>query len=97
AASLLRAITCRGAGPSGPAPKVTIVRSGRRAEAGPEHVLDRELVEPHVPVPLLGRGVRVELLERGPVGEQVLVGLALPERGYAELVDPAGRERLGHL
>src|SRR5690349_25176681 len=46
---------------------------GRTPSPRAEQVLDRELVQPDEPVPLRARRVDVVVLERGPVGEQVLV------------------------
>ena len=59
-------------------------------------MLDSELVEMGEPEPVHSRRLEVEVLESGPVSEQVLMGLALLECRRAELCDLARSQGFLH-
>src|SRR3954452_9883568 len=69
----------------------------RVMSARAEQVLDHQLVDPHDTGTALGEGLGVEVLQRGPVGQQVLERLTLAERGLAQLRHAGRGQRLLHL
>jgi hypothetical protein len=61
-------------------------------------MLESQLGQPHETESLCTeRGFGIEILVRGPIGQQVPVGLTRVEGRTPQLVDPCGRHGVGNL
>src|SRR3954471_8886302 len=75
--------------------RVAVIRLASSADA--EQLLDGQPLQPGEAVALGAGAVEVVVLERRPVRQQLVMGLAVVQRRLAELGDPGGFESLLHL